>query len=336
MHNRRILILLAVLGTLLGIGLWLKAREEKSLPPEEAAKLLVPADLSLDSLTALELSVGAPQIPQVRIVKDPAKGWRVASAYDLPADLGRLKRFAGALKGLTGEERARGENWFADFGLKDNAVNLTLKQGDKVLSSVSIGRSQKDSVTNFVHLKEGDAIYSVEPNLLAEVGFWGPVSANELSSQSWLDLRLLPVEAAELEGVEIAEWVSRKNKWVVRVERKQPFDQATLDWLSIVKTITAASALDPKEQAPKFQPAWRWVFKKKDGAKVEMEEAAARKEDPTLVVRFLPDGPYFSVTAGTLTQNRQRLLPPPPPPTERARSKESKPKPSLKPFSPRR
>ena len=317
MALRRLVILAAVLALLLGIGAWLKGRERTVSSMQPTSTPLLPADWTLDSLTAVELSIGKAESPSVRITKDPRDGWRVNSAFNAPADLEKLTRFIGALKGLSGEERARGEIWFPDFGLGENVLTLSLRRGEQEVRSLAIGRGKKDWSTNFVRPLEGNTIYAVETDLLSEAGIWGALSSESVSPKNWVDLRLFPVDPATRVGVELAERV--KEGWVVRAERHEPFDSDTQSWLDAVTALRGSAVLDPKGEEPAFKPQWRWIFLQRGGARTELEESipdAKEKKEAPLKVRLLPEGPYLTVTAASIEGYRQQLLPGASPPKD--------------------
>ncbi len=308
MNSHRLVALLLVLGALIGIQLLLRSRERSVLPPSQVIQL-IPADVTLDTLSAVELSMGQPDTPQVLIVRNP-KGWRVATAYGAAAELDHLRRFVEALKGLTGEERAHGRKWFGDFGVGEQSLHLVLRQEDRVVSSLVIGRSRKDPTLNFVRRSGDDVVYVVEKDLLAQAGLGGSASVlpEELSAQRWVNLKLFPVDADSLSDVELAERI--RGNWVVRGECHKPFDQETLGWLKQVLGLQGWAILDPETSVLAFKGSrWRWMLKQQDGTVLAMEESQPKEKDEGVTVRFFPEGPYLTVTESSLQHFRERLLP---------------------------
>ncbi len=307
MNARRLTFLVAVLALLLGMGAWLRTRERTASSLQPAAATLVPDTLTLDSLDSIELSIGKAESPSVKIAKDSKNGWRVSTAFNAPADPEKLTRLIGALRGLTGEERARGEKWLADFGLGEKALRLTLRQGEQKTTALMVGRGKKDWGTHFVRPLDRDAIYAVETDLLSEAGLWGELSSESLSSKSWVDLRLFPVDPISVSSAELAQRV--KESWLGVAERHPPFDSETRDWLAAVTSLRGSDLLDPEADGGAFKPVWRWTLLLKGGGRLELEEAAADKEEGPVKVRRLPDGTRLAVSAALLRQYREQILP---------------------------
>ncbi len=309
MDRRRLLILGTVLTLLIAAGAWLRARERAAFSGPTSIPLISPT-LDLGGLTEVELSVGSAENPQVRLVKDSSSGqWRVVTAFEAPADPERLSRLVRSLRGLSGEERARDKRWFSDFGVGENGLEIHLREFDRTVGRLVIGRSRKDPTTNFVRLKDGEVVYAIEENLLGEMGLWGSVLPETLSSQDWIDLRLFPVTVDQVVGLEVAERVN--DSWVVRGERHEPLDGDAQSVVSSAVYTRATAVVDPATQASAFKkPMWRWIVTQRDGARWELEEPPLPKEATTFTVRRLPNGPYFTISASSLSYLRERLLPP--------------------------
>ena len=331
MNARRLLLLTAALAGLLGAGLWLSKRERAEAPTlgEERARI-VPNAPALDELTAVELTVGAAGSPQLRFKRDPQRGWLVTGAYSVPADPERLRRFVEAVSKLSGEERARGRKWFPDFGLdEEKALTITLRSEGRAAISLAAGRSPKNMALEFVRRKEGETIYSVDEGFLGQLGLWGKITPEALSLRDWADLRLFPVEPADVRGVQTAERAKKKEAWDVRAAREDVSDPKVKDWLDRLVTLRAADPLAPQAQT-NFPPAWRWTLQRQAGPPLQLEEAAPADKSETATVRLSPEGPYFSAPATVLKQYREELtaIPPPPPAPAPAAAPESSASPS--------
>lgn len=321
MDRRRLGILAAVLIVLIATGAWLRARERTVFSGPTSVPL-IPPTLDLGGLTAVDLSVGSTENPQIQLTKDSSSGqWKVATAFDAPADLERLNRLVRSLRGLSGEERARDKRWFSDFGVGEEGLELHLRQADRTVGRLVIGRSRKDPTTHFVRLKDGEVVYSTEENLLGEMGLWGSRLPETLSSQDWVDLRLFPVTVDQVDSLEVAEWVN--GSWVVRGERHEPLDGDAQSVVSSAVYTRATAVVDPASQAAAFgEPRWRWILLQQDGTRLELEEAPAPKEAKedkgtqqeakelaSLTARRPPNGPYFTISPSALSYLREQLLP---------------------------
>lgn len=319
--RRRLLVLAALLVLLSGVSRWLQRREQTA-PPSVPPVVLVPATLSADGLTALELSTGKTASPQVRLTHAPGQPWQVETLYHAPADPDHLRRVVDALRGLTGEVRATGNRWFPAFRVEeDTALRLVVKQGDLVVCDLLISRSPKSSWVSFVRRRDGDVICAVERNLLGEVAdVWGDFSVTPLASAPWADLRVFPVDGSAVESVELAERVNQT--WVTRRDRHAPFDPETQGLLvSPLVGWRARTVVDPATQTEAFKtPRWRWLVTAPGGGRWEVEEAAPTKPSGktpdarlTAVVRRLPAGPYLTMDYSPLQLLREKLLSSPAP-----------------------
>lgn len=317
MTGRRLLALAAALAVLLGVSRWLQHREQAA-PPSVPPVVLVPSTLAVEGLTALELSTGKTETPQVRLVHAPGQPWQVATLYQVPADPERVGRVVDGLRGLTGEVRATGQRWFPEFRVEEEkALRLVLRQGDLVVCDLLINRSPKASWVSFVRRRAGDVVCAVEDNLLGKVAdVWGEVSAEALVSTPWADLRVFAVDPSAIEGVEVAERV--RDAWLVRGERHAPFDSDAQRVVGTVVGWRAGAVVDPATQTDAFKaPRWRWLVTERGGGRWDVEEAAAPPKPakdasgpaPTVALRRLPSGPYLTMEYGSLQSLREQLLP---------------------------
>lgn len=312
--TRRLLVLAAALAVLLGASWWLQHREQTA-PPSVPPVVLVPATLTMEGLTALELSTGKVDAPQVRVVHAAGQSWQVATLSNAPADPERLRRVVDGLRGLTGEVRATGTRWFPAFLVEEEkALRLVLRQGDLVVCDLLINRSPKQSQVSFVRRRDGDVICAVEDNLLGKAAdVWGDFSVSPLTSVVWADLRVFPLDASAVESVELAERVH--GAWMTRSERHAPFDT---DAQGVVNTLVgwrARAVVDPVKPAAAFTlPGWRWLVIQRGGGRWEVEEAAAPSRPSrggpatTVTLRRLPSGVGLTMDSGAMQSLRQQLL----------------------------
>lgn len=332
MTRRRLIHLAVLLGALIVAGRWLSARERVA-PTSDQPVQLVPSTVTPESLTAIEWSTGPlTEAPRVRLTRDPARGWRVASLQDVPADPERIARVVGQLRGLTGEVRATGPQWAKEFRVGDeDGLRLTVRQGDRVVSDLVINRSPKASWMSFVRPRGRDVIVAVDQNLLGELAdVWGEVSTTPPEAKVWVELRLFPAAAAtvgspgaEIRGLELAE--RARGGWASRAERAAPFDEPAQAVIRDLRAARARDLVDPTHPPAAWAPQWRWRLTQIDGTVLEVEEPAAASSTktpmPTVTVHRLPDGAYLTVDPSTLSSIRDRLLPPPAPSTPSTKKK---------------
>ena len=171
MSPKRLLALAGLLAALLVMAALLRGRDRFQQTHAQVEMLLAPSDLALDKLTGIELielSEDSAQPSRIEILRSSTGEWRVVQAYEAPADPERLTRLISALRGMSGEERVRGDCWFNKFGVGAAGVTLTLRQGNRVLVSLVLGRAAKNR-TNFSRRPGEETIYALDADPLAEI-----------------------------------------------------------------------------------------------------------------------------------------------------------------------
>ncbi|MCM8794313.1 MAG: DUF4340 domain-containing protein [Candidatus Omnitrophica bacterium] len=312
MNSRRLISFLLVFGLLVGAVFWLK-RRELSANAGAVTSALVPGRLTLETLREVSLAVGPAGEPPVRIQKDAAGKWVVATSHGAPVDLQKLAAFVNGFNGIVGEERARGTEWLDDFHLDDSALQAAFLRSDGSAIGLVVARSRKEPSVSFVRRSQEEIIYAVERDLLSPIGFWGSVSATQLVSNDWIDKRVFRFEPERVQQIEISQWDSAAGRWAVRIEKKAPIDEETAVWLHGFKDVRAGAAVDPKEKEGVFKADWKWKVVLDDGSVFEMEEWAPPAEVSTPLVRYIGQENYLlTVPGGDLKQLRDRWLAVPP------------------------
>ncbi|MBI3292783.1 MAG: DUF4340 domain-containing protein [Elusimicrobia bacterium] len=303
MNARRLILLILALVLLIGVGRLLASRRDRPEAPSKGPVVLVPADVTLDSLDAVEMSVGKPAPAELKIVKDSSGTWRIPAATNAPADLGRLRQLVQAIQGISGEERASGSRWFSDFGLTEEAFHLSFKRKEGVAVDLWISQGRQRKSDCFARRPGEQAIYALEEDPLGKAGFFGTPNAQDLASERWADLRIFPIQPAELTDLEIAE--QTKKGWAVLVEYHRAADQPAPDWSHLL----AAKGISFAQPQSARTPRWHWKVTARGGGPVELEELLPEKGSEETSVHFLPEGPTMKVPAASLNDLRDRLLP---------------------------
>lgn len=310
MPARRLLGMALLLGGLVAAGLWLKGRPVV-FRPGEGVQPLVPAEVTVGAVQQVMMWGQGQDPPEVQLGRRPNGHWHVATRYGAPADEPRVQRLLEALMGLQGEERARGAEWYEPFGVGGQAIHLVLAGHEQEIVHLLLGRSPTHPDATFVRAPGGLVIYAVEPDLIGALAGWPAEPAAALTSEAWVDRRLVPTAPQRIRHLELAEWVA--GAWVVRTERHAPFDGPTERWLDRLVTSDGETVLDPEQPAPAVA-RWRWIILEEDGTRIELEESAPDPPGPFVVIRRLPEGPRVTVRAATWERLRDDLLPPPAPP----------------------
>lgn len=283
---------------------------------------------ALDAAAKLRLS---DQGKTVQLVRQTDGSWRVASYYDLPADLTKLQGFASNLTDAKIQELVTtSPTRIARLEFKDTKIEL-LDAADKALWSATLGKNRELGGGRYVRFGDEPKAYVTNLNAWLDV-----------ESKSWASAALLDVKPEEIAKVEIlfaeggpvtvsraskdAPWTADKTPTNQRVkadkvaallptignvrfsETSAPDDanvaaaKANLRTFKFTtfdnKTYTVALGRKPEEKKPKpAAPAPAEPKPADNAAKKDGEAKPEEKKEPEF--ETVPAGPVFVfVTAG--------------------------------------
>jgi hypothetical protein len=232
-----------------------RALAEAALPP------VAPADLAAGDVVAFELARGAETEPRVRLERTEA-GWRVASAWNAPADGEAVADFLETVTTLRGEIRSEAEGASETFGLEEDAalrVRLYTAGEEAPAFELLVGKTLGFEAS-FVRVQGSDRVYRVNENLRSAVGLWSQDRTAEAKSTHWLETRVYPdLDADAIRRIEIA--VPQHTVVYERVpEEVRPAGtaetEATPEAAPDEGVVTADGMEAEAEETP---PAWRVV-----------------------------------------------------------------------------
>lgn len=267
---------------------------------------LMPADLTLDSVAAIEL-VGGKEKP-VRVERAAGKGWIVSSAWQAPGNEKKITEFLEALKGMQGDLVSENEKLFNDYKVDDKngiVVRLFKAGGEAPAFEVIVGK-QRGYDESLVRLKGGDKVYAVAKNLRSLFGMYSVDT--KPNHRSWLKKEVVKLEKEKIRKVELSypdHSLTFENK-----EIKEKDKPATRKWALVsggpggefkedewgrlldgLSSMEIDDVMDParKKEVGLDKPSYQLMVSMEDGKKVEL--AAVRNSKDSKAYLFLKDAP---------------------------------------------
>ncbi len=188
------------------LGLYFFSKRPEKTSPSDVFSTVVP-DFSVESVDEVTVWVnGEDAGPRLVLKKEDGKWWVSTQdgneTFFAPCEEGRVKRLLESLKGIKGEERARGKDFFPTFNIGDDeALHFELKSGDYVVAHVLVGKRGAQWGTSFVRLNGDDRVFIVQKNLLSLVEIWDEKAEKSPSSKSWIELAIVKDGPGSIEGI---------------------------------------------------------------------------------------------------------------------------------------
>ncbi len=179
-----------------------------------------------------------------------------SSTFFAPCNANKVKKFLSYLRGLKGEERAKGKAHFDTFNLADDtSLLMEATGGGKTVFSILVGKRGKEWNTSFIRIKGKDSIYIVRKNLLSLVDIWDEAPKKNPSYNQWIDLSVISETSEQIEAITYA---TAKEVWGVR--------------LTTPEVATVSNKVDDEQGSDKNRDALqkKWIFTK-DGMEKEID-----------------------------------------------------------------
>jgi len=197
-------IILLVLFALVS-GLYYYQERPKHRDIKDLFTEIVP-QFSLESVNEIKAWTKRDQGPPFCIKRQEDSYWIEVqednSTFLAPCQKGRVRRLLESLRGLRGEERAKGKAHFKTFSIGDStSLNIVLKKGDSILSHILVGERGPSWDTSFVRKEGDDRVFLVEKNLLSLFDIWNETAKANPSPGSWIDLGVVKDGYQDVEGV---------------------------------------------------------------------------------------------------------------------------------------
>ncbi len=241
MNNTRNLVILAVVLVVLGgISLLQKASHRKQTS-RAATETLVSDTYGTEDLDRITLGQGDQDVA-VDLVRDP-DGWKVASAWGVPAAESRITGLLKAVSGLSGEFRSDKAEVVADYGLDDStAVHIRLYKDDKPVVSLEVGGRSQGQPGNFVRRTGDNAVYLSTASLLSPLGIYGDPTVPK--SRHFLELQAVKEDRLAVDRI-----ILRDGKSVLEMHKEF--------------TVTETDSSDTTDAEPKVdRTVWEWQLDK--------------------------------------------------------------------------
>ncbi len=142
-----------------------------------------------------------------RLVKEGGR-WLVEDGFPRPAKEDLVTSLLKELSDLYGEPRAKGKKYFSRFKVdRKNALEIVLKEGDRVLATILVGKRGPQWESSFVRLASKEEIYLVPVNLLAKFEIWAdnPVAPE---AKVFVDHTVLDLKAKDLKRLVFQDEIS--------------------------------------------------------------------------------------------------------------------------------
>ncbi len=320
--NKKSLIILCVIFTLL-IGLvFVKKGMKLSVPTTEEVSAIVTAPVSSDSISEITLRLGdgmeegedSSQNVRLRKVSDQ---WVVESQYGVRANDRVITSALEKLDRLEGEMRSDKAELLGDYGISgDKALHILLEHDGGVVHLV-VGMEKAGFQNNFVRFGEKNAVYVVNENLLTAFGVRGDEGEEYLDVGKWSDKRITNLVVDNLIGVAITQTANGVDEMVIDVRKNMVNDKK--QWQSVqpysfglsaskIKKIaenfnsTYAREIIAPDQGEAFEaPGWTGTFTFEGGDQVKLVRGAKDAEEKNYYLKVEGAAYYYLVPVSTFT-----------------------------------
>jgi len=205
MKSKRNLILVSILGVLIVVSLIKKVTQRQESIVEEAAfRKLASAKFEVSDINRVEIYKGDKAKEKIVMAKDSG-GWLVKSYFNAPVKEQKINDFIDKVRDIEGEFRSESSEVLKDFNISDDkAIHVAFfKAGSKEPAShVLIGKTA-GSGGAFVRLAGENKIYTVDANLIADIGVQTASKGGAPKANNWLDLAMLKLDKNSVSKMEV-------------------------------------------------------------------------------------------------------------------------------------
>jgi hypothetical protein len=198
MSRQRFTVLVIAALIVIGVALLLASRRYGAPPPAEGAQLLPTVAKELDTVTEIDIRKGsaAPGVTLHRSGDAPGNAWTILQRGGYPADAAKVRRLLISLgDAKIVETKTASPANFPVIGVDDPSqpgaagteIGVMAKDGKH---TVIIGKPTGEG--NFARRGTENQSYTIEPGISAEA-----------DPRSWIDTKLLDIQAASIQSVEL-------------------------------------------------------------------------------------------------------------------------------------
>jgi hypothetical protein len=306
LRRKNLVILAAVLAVLIAISLAQRLSHDRRTAGSSSTEL-VAGEFTRETLGKVVIGRGA-RTEAVVLTAAPT-GWRVATAWDAPANLQRVDGLLQALSNLRGEFRSDSQAVLADYGFTDSAtVRITGYDPDgKQVFAVEAGEKPRQGSGCFVRRPGASEVYLAPADLLGAMGVYSGATGPQ--SRHFLDLVAFKCEREDVDAITLddsgrtlaltkvfetiqpapgdtthtAPYTDRAS-WEWRVDPRRPVAKTKVDAvLAAVANVRAQDLADPGAPAAAYgldAPARRVAIKLADGSTTTLCFGGARAAGP--------------------------------------------------------
>lgn len=250
-------------------------------------KRLIPRkELFRQEAQSLQIQVHPETVNKITIVKGENASvelqnmegiWRLPSVWNARADADRVRQLLEHLSELSGEARGNSETLFDDFGISDaKALHITLFEGDREALHLLVGTAPAGWQQAFVREAGSPNVFLTRSQILQDLNIFGDIATAPLSTDTWLQLKLLTFSPEEIQRIEVREG---SGEWR-ELGNPLPFerdDEKVRAYLQTLLTLKAGGVVDPQGTAYGFdQPTWQLRLNKKEGDPILLSVGGAK------------------------------------------------------------
>lgn len=257
--NRNSLIAIIVLFCVV-VGLYMFIQRPQKTTSSQVFSSIVP-EFEVSSIDEIRIWTPSDESGRVFTLSRKDDSYWVEAYEDndsfwAPCQDGRVKRLLESLRGLKGEERAAGKEFFPDFNISSrDALHFQLKGQGKTVAHILVGKRGASWGTCFVRKDGDDRVYIVQKNLFSLVDIWDEVAGKNPTAASWIELGIVKEGADAIQGVSYS---SSKGVWSLELVS----DNSTTNGMNVTSSKDGVDG--------------PWVLVK-DGLRHEMDHDSAKK-----------------------------------------------------------
>lgn len=277
-----------------------------------------PAELSVEEFTPLDLSFEEASISKIvfernweehdgvkpeqktELVKTGA-AWKLPGFFNAPVNEAKVKEFFRQVREAKGEERARGQQFFKDFGISDNeSFKVSLFSENQTAGPEFYLGLKTAGESSFIRKAGSDVIYLTGTNFFAQMGIYGDPAKENLTPEPWAAVDFLKVDSAKVRGIEIKAFEKNRESvkaslelsgadWKIKPSGASADNQKVRDFLDGMANWRADKVADAASY-DFTKPFWQMTVSF-DGGTAKTFTAAGREKETEAV--------YFGVSGET-------------------------------------
>lgn len=192
------LITLAVIAGALAVFLIIQQLGKVTPDIEDELSLvaLAPQGFLASDVSRIEIYRGSKKDDKVTLAKKEDDTWIIESKYGAPGKKTKIEDFLKKMKGLEGELRSESPDVLEDFNITgEKALHIAVFKKDQEAPWYHLLLGKKETYNrSFVRRAEDDIVYTVDVNLLSELGIWGDDVDKTPEAKEWLDKTILDLD----------------------------------------------------------------------------------------------------------------------------------------------